>query len=235
MIHLCKNTHFYPFTHCTNRRFYVTNRPSSPYLPQCHFKLSLPQQKAYPIRVQYPPIIYVILLLVGHPPHQHIQNSLTPMQEFFFKLVEETDSYCAMSYHGDEPHVIIPSTHWGRPVTMLFDDLFKNHHEITSVVIPDSVREIGGFAFDNCDNLLNITLPANLENLWQYAFVRSSVEEVILPPGIRYIYPFTFKDCKRLRRVVCNDSLEKIWMSAFDGCHLLSQLLYGPNVTIVPN
>ena len=84
------------------------------------------------------------------------------MQEFFFKLVEETDSYCAMSYHGDEPHVIIPSTHWGRPVTMLFDDLFKNHHEITSVVIPDSVREIGGFAFDSCDNLLNITLPANL-------------------------------------------------------------------------
>ncbi|MBQ6682871.1 MAG: leucine-rich repeat domain-containing protein [Bacteroidales bacterium] len=157
------------------------------------------------------------------------------MQEFFFKLVEETDSYCAMSYHGDEPHVIIPSTHWGRPVTMLFDDLFKNHHEITSVVIPDSVREIGGFAFDSCDNLLNITLPANLENLWQYAFVRSSVEEVILPPGIRYIYPFTFKDCKRLRRVVCNDSLEKIWMSAFDGCHHLSQLLYGPNVTIVPN
>lgn len=123
--------------------------------------------------------------------------------------------------------------HWGRPVTMLYDDLFKDHAEIAAVHLPDTIREIGGFVFDGCSSLTHIDLPAGLENMWQYAFVRSSVEEIVLPERVRYIVPFTFKDCRRLRSVVCNDGLLKIWMSAFDGCDSLVDLLYPSDVEVV--
>lgn len=81
------------------------------------------------------------------------------MQEFFFRYVEETDSFCAISYRGDAAEVAIPPMHWGKPVTILFDNLFKGHAEIRSVVIPDTVTEIGGFVFDSCCNLKHIKLP----------------------------------------------------------------------------
>ena len=146
------------------------------------------------------------------------------MQDFFYKYVEETDSFCAQKYTGDDCEVTIPSMHWGKPVTMLYDDLFKGHAEIESIHIPDTVREIGGFVFDGCTALRHITLPQSLENMWQYAFVRSSIEEIVLPKSVRYIVPFTFKDCKDLRRVVGNKGLLKVWMSAFEGCTKLTDL-----------
>ncbi|MBO4876044.1 MAG: leucine-rich repeat domain-containing protein [Bacteroidales bacterium] len=154
------------------------------------------------------------------------------MQEFMFKPVEENGTYCAISYKGDNAEVTIPEMYCGHPVTVLFDDLFKGHKEITTVHIPDSVREIGGFVFDGCSSLKSIVLPSSLENMWQYAFVRSSIEEIRLPEKLRYVAPFAFKDCKNLRKVVCNDALEEICCHAFEGCDRQMELICKDTVKI---
>jgi len=149
-----------------------------------------------------------------------------------YKPVEENGTYCIISYKGNESEVFIPEMYCGHPITVLFDDLFKGHNEITKVHIPDSVTNIGGFVFDGCTNLREIVLPANLENMWQYAFVRSGIEEITLPPKIKYISPFTFKDCKRLRKVVCNDALEEICAHAFDGCDNLVEVIHNEKLKV---
>lgn len=154
------------------------------------------------------------------------------MQEFLFKYVEETDSFCAIRYQGDEADVIVPPMHWGKPVTILFDDLFKGHNEIRSVSIPDTVTEIGGFVFDGCNNLKHVELPASLESMWQYAFARCGVENITLPDRYSQIIPFTFLDCKSLQQVVCGSGMKKIYAHAFRGCDSLTDLLCGPDVDI---
>lgn len=156
------------------------------------------------------------------------------MMEFTYKLLED-DSYCVMTYTGDEPDVIIPDEFLGRPVTILYEHLFEGHTEITSVRIPDSVTDIGGFNFDGCVNLRSITLPPALEHLWQYAFVRSSIEELTIPDRVRRIVPYTFKDCKELRKVVCGAALREIGPWAFDGCEKLKELICGPGTLISPD
>lgn len=153
------------------------------------------------------------------------------MQEFIFKQIED-GSYCAMRYHGDEEKVVIPEYATG--VTILNDSLFRGHEEISEILIPDSVTDIGEFVFDGCKNLRQIRLPSNLKCLWGHTFARSGIEEIILPEGIISIPPFAFKDCKNLKRVVCNKSLKKIYAWAFSGCDLLEEVIHGPNVEISP-
>ena len=153
------------------------------------------------------------------------------MQEFFYKLADD-ETYCVTGYNGDEVDVVIPDTYLGKPVTVLFDCLFRYHKEIQTVRIPDSVTDIGEFVFDGCENLHRITLPGSLQYIWQYAFVRSGLEEVILPPDVQMLAPFTFKDCKLLKRVVCNEHLRKIHAWAFQGCVNLKEFIHGDKTEI---
>jgi len=155
--------------------------------------------------------------------------------EFWFKQIEENETFCAIRYIGNHEDVVIPAMHWGHPVSALFDDLFKGHSEIRSVAIPDTVTQIGGFVFDGCSALHHIVLPTALQDMWQYAFVRSSIEEVVIPDGVSHIIPFTFKDCKRLRRVVCGTGMQKIYPNAFAGCDALEEFIHPAHTEIAPD
>ena len=139
------------------------------------------------------------------------------MQQFFYRMLEDGTS-CVTEYYGDEADVVIPDTYCGKPVTVLFDRLFRGHTEITSVKIPDTVTDIGSFVFDGCSSLKKIDLPPALTDMWDCAFARSSVEEIVLPDKVTSIVPYAFKDCKELKTFICNPGLRKIHAWAFHGC-----------------
>lgn len=155
------------------------------------------------------------------------------MQEFSFQLMDD-DTFCVTRYEGDEAEVTVPAFHGNTPVTILYDDLFKGHTEITSVTIPDSVTNIGSFAFDGCENLRSIRLPSGLEDLWQYAFARCGIEEITLPEKMTSLASFTFLHCKNLKRVTCNAGLKKIHAWAFSGCENLKELYYSDGTVLSP-
>lgn len=139
------------------------------------------------------------------------------MQEFEYMLTQD-ECYTVCGYKGDEENVVIPPVFLGRPVTILFDRLFKGHTEIKSVVIPDCVTDIGEFVFDGCENLRQIKLPKDLRSIWSYAFTRSSFEELIIPPGVETVAPFTFKQCRELKKVTFLGNVKIIHSYAFCGC-----------------
>lgn len=152
------------------------------------------------------------------------------MQDFTYKLIED-GTYCVMCYQGDEADVKIPDD---RDITILYDDLFKGHAEITSVHIPDTVTDLGEFIFDGCVNLRHLKLPSQLKCLWGYTFVRSGIEEIVLPDEVESIPPFAFKDCKNLEKVVCGAGLKRIHAWAFGGCDRLKEVVHGPDVDVSP-
>ena len=87
------------------------------------------------------------------------------MQQFSYKQLED-ESFCVTGYEGDEAEVVIPSVIGGQPVTMLFDNIFKGHTEITSVTIPDTVNFLGGFVFDGCLVIMTITACLRMSLNW---------------------------------------------------------------------
>ena len=158
------------------------------------------------------------------------------MQQFFYQLNYDGNSYALVGYKGDEEDVVIPEKYGGLPISVLSDKLFEHHKEIRSVKIPDSVTDMGEFMFDGCDNLKELKLPSSLQNLWGYTFVRCSLEEVYLPDGLISLPPFAFKDSKKLRKVVCGSKLKKIHPWVFGGCDLMTRdgLICSDSVDISP-
>ena len=156
------------------------------------------------------------------------------MQKFSYKLLED-GTYCVMGYQGDESAVVLPESigESGR-ITVLYDKLFEGHSEITSIHIPDTVTDIGEFAFAECENLRHLRLPAQLTNLWGQTFARCGIEEITLPEKVKRIPPFAFKDCKRLKKVVCGPVLKKIDPWAFAGCTQLTELITDPSAEVSP-
>ena len=67
--------------------------------------------------------------------------------------------------------VEIPSTVNGVPVVAVYE-AFRNHTNINSVKLPDSIRVINDYAFYGCTSLESINIPASLEELGDYAFYK---------------------------------------------------------------
>lgn len=155
------------------------------------------------------------------------------MQDFWYKHADN-ETYMVQAYIGDDPSVTVPSSYYGCPVSVLMDDIFKGHTEITEVILPKTLSDIGGFVFDGCISLKTITLPHSLTTLWQYAFVRSSFEELVIPEQVSIIPPFCFQDCRSLKKVTFLSEKVKLMGRCFMNCTNLEEVIVPADVQIHP-
>lgn len=145
--------------------------------------------------------------------------------KYYFSPVDDGDYYCVSNYTGESTTPVVPSTYQGKPVIILSDNLFKGRADITDVTLPDMLTDIGGFVFDGCFSLRKITLPESVENMWQYAFARSGIEEIEIPKKMRIIVPFTFFRCPNLKRVIVHSGVNTIYGNAFKDCPNLREVV----------
>lgn len=66
-------------------------------------------------------------------------------------------------YSGNATALYIPGEIDGHEVVAIGDSAFEDRTDLRTVMIPDSVTEIGSCAFNNCTNLSNVTLSQNLK------------------------------------------------------------------------
>ncbi|MCR5599640.1 MAG: leucine-rich repeat protein [Ruminococcus sp.] len=89
-------------------------------------------------------------------------------------------SHCELSATSVE----IPESIEGLPVTVIGIYAFQIS-KIQSVTIPNSVKEIGHYAFNSCSNLTSITIPDSVEKVGIRAFENcSSLEKIEFPDHI---------------------------------------------------
>lgn len=90
-------------------------------------------------------------------------------------------------YVGTSEHVLIPSAIDGLPVTALADKAFYEKH-VTTVVVPDSVTEIGDLCFSGDNYLVSLKLPDGLAEL-PYGALESCFRliDFDLPQGLKKI------------------------------------------------
>ena len=71
--------------------------------------------------------------------------------------------------------------------------VFAGNTEITSIVIPDTVKVIGTGAFQGCTSLESVKLPAALEKINDFTFNGcSSLETLNIPEGVASVGMFAF-------------------------------------------
>jgi hypothetical protein len=104
----------------------------------------------------------------------------------------------------------------GGTLTRISDYMFKSA-AMESYVIPDTVTEIGAYAFMNCSALTSIKIPDGVRSIGEYAFEGcASLTDVDLTK-IETIGNFAFRGCASLTKLSLPPSLKMIGEYAFQG------------------
>ncbi len=141
--------------------------------------------------------------------------------EGFSEVTVENVKYKVYSDHAEvnecskrvAGEVVIPDNVKGISITRINDFAFCECRKITSVVIPGSIKYVGGAAFWGCENL----------------------GEAFLPDGLTLIERSTFKECEKLKFINIPDSVTKIGGDAFDHCISLTSVTIPDSVTEIEN
>ena len=98
--------------------------------------------------------------------------------------LDEDGNATITGYSGSVSALAIPQTIDGHTVVAIGDDAFRGSC-LVNVTIPDTVTEIGGSAFENCDNLTNVRISKNLADIGIMAFGNcDALTEIEIPKSI---------------------------------------------------
>lgn len=142
---------------------------------------------------------------------------------------------CLTSYTGSEEHVVIPEgvkRIGGNPDNSIFED---TETEIKSVVIPDSVIEIGERAFYTCLQLEEVTMGNGVKKIGQEAFAGCfKMKTIHLSDSLQEIGLRAFNFCESLEALELPSSLRNIEMEAFGNYISLKSLNIPDGVQAIP-
>lgn len=104
--------------------------------------------------------------------------------------------------------------------------------KLTSVTLPNTLKEIGYNAFDGCTGLKTMTIPNSVEIIKSSAFEDcTALESVTIPNSVTEIGYSAFKNCSSLKEVYLPNSIEKIDQETFYGCSSLNTIYIPKSVT----
>ncbi|MCC8090027.1 MAG: leucine-rich repeat protein [Oscillospiraceae bacterium] len=97
--------------------------------------------------------------------------------------------------------------------------------DITSVVIENGVTSVGAYAFCECENVVNVSLPSGLKCICSYAFYRCAITSIEIPDSLAQIEESAFRLCVNLSEITLPDSIGELGYFAFSGCKSLTSIV----------
>ena len=98
---------------------------------------------------------------------------------------------------------------------------FNNCTNLVSVTIPHGVTSIGNFAFSGCTDMTSLTIPNSVTSIGNWAFNHcDKMTAFDIPNGVTSIEDETFANCKSLISVSIPNSVTSIGTFAFLGWNL---------------
>lgn len=105
---------------------------------------------------------------------------------------------------------------------------------LTHIIIPNSVLEIGRYAFERCESLSNVNIPEFVTTIDEGTFYMCrALTSVVIPNSVTSIGFAAFFACRSLASIVIPDSVTSIGNSAFQACTSLTSVEISDSVTSI--
>lgn len=101
-------------------------------------------------------------------------------------------------------------------------------------IIPDSVVEIGRYAFHGCSYMEELFIPDSVTSIGEGAFLMcDGLQGVRLPQSITEVPPLAFCDCECLEEINIPGTIISIGDRAFEGCKALKDVIFNGNIVSI--
>ena len=125
-----------------------------------------------------------------------------------------------IKYQGNESELIIPED-----IKEIGEFAFEQCEELTSIVLPESIISIGEYAFDQCRQLVSVTLSNNLTTIGPNAFTGcESLTSIRLPDTVIRLGYGAFEDCNSLIGITIPLGITALESDIFRGCESLTTI-----------
>jgi PKD repeat protein len=159
-------------------------------------------------------------MVVGSGPSLIVYSS---QAEFNFNT--NAGAITIISYNGPNTAVVIPPTFNGLPVAGIGNGGSPVFHPgPTNVTIPASVTSLAQFAFEECSTLTAVTIPGSVTSIGQETFAFcAGLTNIAIPANVTNIGPQAFGSCSSLISVtVPGNFVDGEFENVFFGCYKLT-------------
>ena len=101
---------------------------------------------------------------------------------------------------------------------------FDGNQSLKSVIVPQTVEDLGSNAFQHCDNLEKAVINSpdtELHGIFEYC---GKLTDVTLCEGVEVLQNFMFAWCNSLKKIKLPSTVKVVGFSCFEGCHALEDV-----------
>jgi len=129
-------------------------------------------------------------------------------------------------YMGKDTNVVVPEG-----ITTIAGFAFDST-SVKTVVLPNTVKKIGNYAFSDCSKLTQINIPSSVTSIEDCAFNKcSSLKEIVFPGSVKKLPDRVCDYCNALTKVVVEEGITEIKASAFSFCENLTDIFLPMSLT----
>lgn len=143
--------------------------------------------------------------------------------QFCYRIAD--DGAVLVRYIGTERVLTIPAQIEGLPVHTIAAGAFRRNISAEILLLPEGLRHIEAHAFENCDNLRQISFPKTLQTIESSAFgCCTALTELSLPDDLCTIGKSAFYGCTALKTLSLGQNTAYLGDWAFCACSALHSI-----------
>ena len=173
------------------------------------------------------------LLLAKHPCQDPIERKILKVELLRdSSIIDDADTLEAAGFFCAESLVTIACTR-NEVEAAMKDDIDDTYTQrCFAVKIPCNLTEISSCAFQNCNQLVLVTIRGSVTRIGYCAFAScESLTNISMGESVTHIGPGAFARCESLTRISMGESVTHIGDQAFASCESLTNISMGEFVT----
>jgi len=164
---------------------------------------------------------------------ESLQRLDFPSLEDYLYLVSCAELTPSLVYLADKPLAEESVLTIPEGYSYIPDNAFKDLTQLTTVILPSTIRTIGAEVFSGCRQLSDINLGEGLRSIGSGAFQKTALSSVVLPSAITEINDYVFSHCSSITSFKILGPITSIGNDAFSYCTMLPEFEIPATVTTI--